>query len=73
MEKQYVSIDLSTYAELINAREKLKFVKKILFNEENRLSYDKKNITFSIDSPCVKLIFPEEYETRLKELLRGEE
>ena len=36
MEKQYVSIDLSTYAELINAREKLKFVKKILFNEENR-------------------------------------
>ena len=73
MEKQYVSIDLSTYAELINAREKLKFVKKILFNEENRLSYNKKDVLFSIDSPCVKLIFPEEYETRLKELLRGEE
>ena len=73
MEKQYVSMDLSTYAELINAREKLKFVKKILFNEENRLSYDKKNISFSIDSPCVKLIFPDEYGARLKELLRGEE
>ena len=73
MEKQYVSIDLSTYAELINASGKLKLVKKILFNEENRLSYDKKNISFSIDSRCVKLIFPNEYETRLKELLRGEE
>ena len=73
MENQYVSIDLSTYAELINAREKLKFVKKILFKEENRLSYNKKDISFSIDLSCVKLILPEEYGTQLKELLRGEE
>ena len=73
MEKQNVSIELSIYEELLNSKAKLDFVKRIVFSGDNRLTYDKKDIIFNINEQCVKLLFPEEYETRLKELLRGEE
>ena len=73
MPENKVSLDLEVYEELLNAKSKLNFVRKIIFNKENRLSYNKEDISFSIDAPCVKLIFPEEYGTQLKELLRGEE
>lgn len=73
MPENKVSLDLEVYEELLNAKSKLNFVRKIIFNKENRLSYNKEDISFSIDSPCVKLIFPEEYGTQLNELLRGEE
>ena len=72
MEKQNVSIELSIYEELLNAKAKLDFVKRIIFSGDNRLTYDKKDISFEVSEQCVKLLFPEEYETQLKELKRSE-
>lgn len=73
METQNISIDLFTYMKLINAQQYLYFIKKILFNADNKLTYNKKDIIFNINEQCVKLLFPDEYEVQLKELLRGEE
>lgn len=72
MENQNVSIELSIYEELLNAKAKLDFVKRIIFSGDNRLTYDKKDISFDVSEQCVKLLFPEEYETQLKELKRSE-
>lgn len=73
MPENKVSLDLEVYEELLNAKSKLNFVRKIIFNKKNTLSYNKEDISFSIDALCVKLIFPEEYADQIKILSGGEE
>lgn len=55
------------YRTMILDQIKLNLVKKILFNSNNRLTWDKENLSFEIDERQVKLLFPEEYEANLKE------
>lgn len=62
-----LAVNSDDYCTMILDQNKLNLVKKILFNSNNRLTWDKKELSFEIDERQVKLIFPEEYEANLKE------
>ena len=61
MEENKVLIDLARYDELLLAEMQLQLAKQILFNENNTLTYDKKDVRFEIDKSQVKLVFPYDY------------
>lgn len=62
-----LAISPCDYRAMILDQIKLNLVKEILFNSNNRLTWDKKELSFEIDEMQVKLLFPEEYEANLKE------
>ena len=61
MEQNNVTIDLNRYNELLVFEYELQLAKQILFNDCNRLSYDKNGVHFNIDEAQVKLVFPCDY------------
>lgn len=62
------AIDIVRYNELLKEEMQLNLVKRILFNGDNSLSYDKQEIMFSPDYKQVKLAFPFEYSNALNAL-----
>ena len=63
-----VSIPLSRYDELTQAEYNLTLLRDILFNDNNRLYYDKSHINFCINAEQVKLVFPAEYKNEFIKL-----
>lgn len=72
MEENKVLIDLDRYDELLTAEHDLQLAKQILFNDCNRLSYDKKEVYFNVDTAQVKLAFPCDYNLHLIGLRKKE-
>jgi hypothetical protein len=65
---QKIGIDISTYNRYYNDSNLLSLVQRILFNDKNRLSYNKTKILFEIDPDQIELIFPMEYKLQLAHL-----
>lgn len=72
MEENKVLIDLDRYDELLTAEHDLQLAKGILFNDCNRLSYDKNGVYFNVDEAQVKLVFPCDYNLHLIGLQKKE-
>ena len=72
MEQNNITIDLKRYNELLTAEYELLLAKGILFNDCNRLSYDKKEVYFNVDTAQVKLVFPCDYNLHLIGLQKKE-
>lgn len=72
MEQNNVTIDLNRYNELLVFEYKLQLAKQILFNDCNRLSYDKNGVYFNVDEAQVKLVFPYDYNLHLIGLRKKE-
>ena len=72
MEQHNVTIDLERYNELLALEYELQLAKGILFNDCNRLSYDKKEVYFNVDAAQVKLVFPCDYNLHLIGLRKKE-
>lgn len=73
MEENKVLIDLKRYDELLTAETELQLAKAILFNQKNRLYYNKQEVAFEIDYSQVKLVFPTQYHLHLLGLQKKEE
>ena len=67
-----ITIDLDRYNVLLTAEYELQLAKGILFNDCNRLSYDKNGVHFNIDEAQVKLVFPCDYNLHLIGLQKKE-
>lgn len=72
MEQNNVTIDLNRYNELLVFEYELQLAKQILFNDCNRLSYDKNGVYFNVDEAQVKLVFPYDYNLHLIGLQKKE-
>lgn len=72
MEQNNVTIDLERYDELLTLEYELQLAKQILFNDCNRLSYDKTGVYFNVDEAQVKLVFPYDYNSHLIGLQKKE-
>lgn len=72
MEQNNVTIDLNRYNELLVFEYELQLAKQILFNDCNRLSYDKNGVYFNVDEAQVKLVFPYDYNLHLIGLRKKE-
>ncbi len=72
MEQNNITIDLERYNELLTVEYELQLAKGILFNDCNRLSYDKNGVYFNVDEAQVKLVFPCDYKLHLIGLRKKE-